>query len=110
MEAFTPEQLREVDWFAEPQSESHPIRVRVTPDVIYDLANGEPIATTKAGYHFCWIHNHVHIVPTGWCGKQEDYTPRVQDAIPLADDADGSLTLALLSMVTNRAHQEATQP
>lgn len=101
--AFTPAQLREIDWAANDQSENHPVKVRTEPFAVYDLATGQAVATAAPGYRFYWCHGHIHIAQEQWNHHAEEAAqqapPLKQNAEQLGDLGDGKTLFGFLAAI-----------
>lgn len=85
-DAFEPELLEQLDWTREVQPPNHPVALIVKTQRLYNKVTGELVATLEPGYRFYWAHQHVHIAPFDWDGKDafNQMAVRTQVAKPLS--------------------------
>ena len=85
-DAFVPEDLEQIDWTMEHHPKNHPVRVIVRHQQLYDLTTGALIGTLEPGYRFYWAHQHIHVAPYEWDGKDayKEMTMGRQTAKPLS--------------------------
>lgn len=108
---FTRTQLASLDWDALRQPESHPLKVRVTPEAVFDRDSGVLLASAAPGYRFFYGHDHVHIAPVDWNHEkvaaelQSGSEPTTQIAKPIT--SIGPDALAMLFSAVSKPPQKA---